>query len=171
MPASSGKELSDSVLALFAAEGSDDSKDRAKDAFVGFKAIVAKPVRDVSDGGLTGNTHLTVDGSTGVGIRITSVKGAVQGGHVSDNTDYCSMQLVYNNGNGGSDTIVATANTTNSGATAATDTITEDQPFDFTLTDANVNIPEGSHVQLKLLKLGSGTNINCASFVIKGEWE
>lgn len=171
MAASSGKELKEAVLAQFASEGTSAAESLAKAAFVGFKAVVHKSVRDLNDAGLTGNTHLSIDGSLGVGIRITSVQGVIQGGHVSDNTDFCSMQLVSNNGNGGADTVIATANTTNSGATAATGTITEGIPFNFTLTDANVKVATGRHLQLKLLKYGSGTNINCASFIVKGDWE
>ena len=167
MAASSGKQLSDAVLGQYAPEGTAATVALAKAAFVGFKGVVSRGL----DATAAANVTLTLDQSTGVGVRVTSVAFVPGASLTSDNTSYVSMRLVYNNGNGGSDTIVAQANSSNSGAALGTGNWTADIAEALTITAANAVIPSGSQVQVRFLKFGSGVNVPAGSVVVKGDWE
>jgi hypothetical protein len=167
MASGSGKELEKAVLGQFAAEGTSTAESLCKAAFASYKCVVARGL----DAAAASNVALTCDDSTGVGLRITGVKFIPGAALTSDNTSYVSVQLVYNNGNGGSDTIVATANSTNTGATLGTGDWVANVGEALTITDANASIPSGSQVQVKFLKYGSGVNVPAGTAVVKGTWE
>lgn len=165
MASGSGKELESAVLAQFAAEGTAAAEDLCKAAFASYKCVVSRGL----DATAAANVTLTCDDSTGVGLFITGVKFIPGAALTSDNTSYVSMQLVYNNGNGGSDTIVATANSTNTGATLGTGDWVAGVAEALTVSSAS--IPSGSQVQVKFLKYGSGVNVPAGTAVVKGTWE
>lgn len=167
MAATTGKELKDAVLAQFASEGTSAAESLAKAAFVGYKECLSR----VADAAATTNVNLCADYSTGVGIRVTGVAFVPSAALTAHNTNYVSMQLVYNNGNGGSDTVVAMANSTIAGAALATNDWVANIAETLTITAANAVIPSGSQVQFKFLKVSSGVNVPAGTVVIKGEWE
>jgi hypothetical protein len=96
----------------------------------------------------------TVDPSTLVRFKVSSFKMTAAVNIAAANTNYATVQLVYNNGNGGSDTVIAAANTENkSGSLGA---VTSAIPASFTVTAANAVVPSGSCVQIKVTKSGAG---------------
>lgn len=169
MAASSGKELKEAVLAQFASEGTSAAESLAKAAFVGFKACLSRGLDNSSD--ITTNVTLTADHSLGVGVRITSAVFVPDAALTSNNTNYVAMQLVSNNGNGGADTVIAAANSTNSGATLGTGSWTADIAEALTITDANAVVAAGSQLQFRFLKYGSGVQVPPGTVIIKGDWE
>lgn len=109
---------------------------------------------------------LTFDASTLLAMRAKTFKVITHATVTADNTNYATMALVYNNGNGGSDTTVATANTTIPGATAATNDITALIAYSFTCNATA--IPAGSQVQVKVTKVASGVALPALTFELKG---
>jgi hypothetical protein len=167
MAATTGKELKDAVLAQFASEGTSAAESLAKAAFVGYKECLSRGL----DAAAGNHVNLCADYSTGVGIRVTGVAFVPSAALTANNTNYVSLKLVYNNGNGGSDTIVAMANSSNTGATLGTGDWVSDVAEALTITAANAVIPSGSQVQVKFEKVASGVVVPPGTVVIKGEWE
>jgi hypothetical protein len=110
---------------------------------------------------------VTVDQSTLLQMRVKTFKVITHADVVSDNTSYANMALVYNNGNGGSDTVIATANTANTGAAGTpTGTITAQVAYSFTCNATPV--PAGSQLQVKITKVSSGYALPSRTFEVKG---
>lgn len=165
--ANSGKELEAAVLSQFAVQGVSLDQGIVRAAFASFIKNMDRGLDDTA----AANVNLCCDYSTGVGVRVTECKFVSSAALTSDNTNYVNMQLVYNNGNGGADTIVAQANSTNTGATLGTGNWVAGVPVALTVNASNAVIPSGSQVQFKFLKVASGVNVPAGSVVLKGRWE
>jgi hypothetical protein len=70
------------------------------------------------------------------------------------NTDFATISLVYNNGGGGADTVVASANTAN--VVGALGAVTANIPASVTINTSNQVIPAGSQVMVIVTKSGAG---------------
>ncbi len=114
----------------------------------------------------TASTH-TLDGATLVQMRAKTFKVITHANVTADNTSYATIALVYNNGNGGSDTTVALCNTANAGAAGApTGDIVA--LIAFSLSCNATPIPAGSQLQVKVTKVSSGVALPSLSFELKG---
>jgi hypothetical protein len=96
-----------------------------------------------------------LDPVTDVDFKVTSVRFTPGAALTSDDTNYATLSLVYNNGAGGSDTVVATATTKTSGG-GGTGNWTADTPVTIAITAANAVVPAGSNLQFKIAKTGTG---------------
>jgi hypothetical protein len=116
----------------------------------------------------TATTH-TLDASTLLAFRATTFKVMTHTTITSVNTNVAQFSLVYNNGNGGSDTLVVANITTATTAGSGTGDITAGTPYAFTINSTNASIPAGSQVQVKIIKSGAGGNaLPALSFELKG---
>jgi hypothetical protein len=114
----------------------------------------------------TASTH-TLDGSTLLQMRVKTFKVITHANVTADNTSYATIALVYNNGNGGSDTTIALGNTANAGAAGApTGDITALIAYSFTCNATPV--PAGNQLQVKITKVSSGVALPALSFEVKG---
>ncbi len=95
----------------------------------------------------------TLDTSTALRMKATSFKITALAALTETNTNLATMQLVYNNGNGGTDTVVALAYTNIAGGLG---NLVANTPAAFSITAANSIIPAGSCVQIKTTKSGAG---------------
>lgn len=113
-------------------------------------------------------THVhTLFDSTPVAMRVETFKLTPQAAWTEANTNFSTFALVYNNGNGGTDTTIATANTAVAGGLGNT---TANTPAAFTVTAANAAVPSGSCVQIKVTKSGaSGMQLPDISFTVKSK--
>jgi hypothetical protein len=119
-----------------------------------------------SDLGATTNNSTMLDASVDIAFIVTSVKVSVSANVTSDNTNNAVFSLVYNNGNGGSDTTIATINTATT-AGGGTGNITKDTPTTVTITAANSRVPAGQSVYWKVTKQGAGGLAVHHSFAVK----
>lgn len=76
------------------------------------------------------------------------------------------LQLVYNNANGGADTIIATANTATTGS-GGTGNWTAGVPVNIPVIAANSVVPADNAVFLKITKTGAGTVVPMGTLVVK----
>jgi hypothetical protein len=164
--ANSGAELDAAVLSQFAVEATSGARERVRAAFAGVKVTVAHKGDTVA----ATNSSYCVDNDVECGFRVTSCTFVPSAALTSDNTNYATLQLVSNNGNGGADTVIATCNTKNS-AGGGTGSWVADIGEALTITAADAAVAEGSQVQLRVLKIASGVNVPAGSFVLKGRWE
>lgn len=113
-------------------------------------------------------TH-TLDASTSIQMKVDAFRITAGEAVTSANTDLATWALVYNNGNGGSDTTIATANTTAAGGGVA---LTANTPLAITLTDANRVVPSGSCVQIKVTKAGTnGKQLPAVSYQVEASFQ
>lgn len=100
-------------------------------------------------------THIVVlDPATPCRQKVTEYKVCAAGAITAANTDFATFSLVYNNANGGADTVIATASTENKvGSLGAA---TANIPVSVTVTAANAVIPAGSQVMVIVTKAGAG---------------
>lgn len=122
------------------------------------------------DAGATTNSSVMVDSGTLVPIIITSVKVSLTANATVDNTNNAIFSLVFNNGNGGADTTIATV-TTNAAATGINggNNAVKDTPYTVPITAANSRVPAGSALYWKVTKGGGGglAVTNGSSFSVK----
>ncbi len=102
----------------------------------------------------TASTH-TLDQSTNITMVAKTFKVVTDTNITGTNTNVANFSLVYNNGAGGTDTVLCTINTAASN-NSGTGNITAGTAYSFALTAANVRIPSGSQVQIKTTKAGAG---------------
>lgn len=89
----------------------------------------------------------------------TQVQQTFESFHITTNaaisqaaTNLATIQLVYNNGNGGTDTVIAGGNTAVAGGVANT---TANVPSAISITAANATVAAGSCIQIKVTKSGA----------------
>jgi hypothetical protein len=112
------------------------------------------------------STH-TLSHSTPVQMTIESFYATSTAAITSANTNVATFALVYNNGNGGTDTTIASANTATT-AGGGTGDFTAGVPLSISLTAANVTVPAGSCLQVKVTKSGAtGKELSYMSFTAK----
>ncbi len=107
----------------------------------------------------------TLDASTALRMKVSSFKITAAVAVTETDTDLATLQLVYNNGNGGSDTVVALAYTNIAGGLG---NLTANKPASFSVTAGNSVIPAGSCLQLKTTKGGNGVALPYRSYEVKG---
>ncbi len=97
----------------------------------------------------------TLDQSTSLPLTVKTFKVIVYANVTADDTNNATFALVYNNGNGGSDTTIASGNhaTTGSGGLG---TLTSAIATSISINSTNQVIPAGSQVQIKITKAGAG---------------
>ncbi len=116
----------------------------------------------------TATTH-TLDQSTGLALKVNTFKVIVGTTVTAVNTNVAQFSLVYNNGNGGADTIVVANITTATTAGSGTGDLTAGVAYSFSINATNSSIPAGSQVQVKVIKSGAGGNaLPALSFELKG---
>lgn len=126
-------------------------------------ALAAGPATTIA--GNVAQTH-TLSDSTPVELRITSFKVTATSTITSANTNVAQFALVYNNGNGGGDTTIASVNTATTAGGGSGD-ITGGNPYSVALTAANVDVPSGSCLQIKVTKAGvPGKELPAVSFTV-----
>ncbi len=152
MSTDTAQKFKDLFVAMFAPDMS-----AAAAALVGanvnqnFRYNVSQPL-DASIN--TASTH-TLDQATLVQMRASTFKVVVGTSITAANTNVATIALVYNNGNGGSDTTICSANTATT-AGGGTGDITAGTAYSFTANTTNALIPAGSQVQVKVTKAGTG---------------
>lgn len=97
----------------------------------------------------------TLDPNTAVKMQVTECKWTVDNAVTSVNTNVAILSLVYNNGNGGSDTTIATINTATV-AGGGTGDLVAGTPVAVTINTTNMIVPANSCVAVKLTKSGAG---------------
>jgi len=155
-----GLKIAQSILATFSDMGTN-----AKANVQGFiDGIFTRKEHRIADantalaGGTTpsinvASTH-TIYPSTPIHFRCKHFKLVAKANIAQTNTNFATINLVYNDGTGNADTVIASANTENK--TGALGAVTSAVPLSFTLTAANARIPAGSCVQIKVTKSGAG---------------
>lgn len=96
----------------------------------------------------------TLDANTQFQVTAKSFKIITNANVTAANTNCATFALVYNNGNGGTDTTIATINTATT-AGGGSGNLTVGVPFSVPLTAANVVVPAGSQIQIKVTKAGT----------------
>lgn len=91
--------------------------------------------------------------------RVVAVKYCGSAAVTADNTNYKSLQLVYDNANGGSQTVIAIANTTIPTSGNATNNWTANVPVSLTVQSANAVVPSGSQISFLEVVAGNGVAI------------
>jgi hypothetical protein len=143
------------------------NSDAAKTLIDGFALVKYKADKNVDAATSTSSTF-TFDYSTPNRFRVDAVKVVPHAALTSENTNNATIALVYNNGNGGSDTTVATINTATTAAGGSGDW-TAGVGVAVTITAANAVVPSGSQLQVKITKNGAGAIITpTASVIVKG---
>jgi hypothetical protein len=116
----------------------------------------------------TATTH-TLEQSSLVQMKVNTFKVVTHANITAVNTNVAQFSLVYNNGNGGADTIVCANITTATTAGSGTGDITALVAYAFTVNASNALIPAGSQVQVKVIKSGTGgCTLPMLSFTVKG---
>ncbi len=164
---------------------STDSTQKFRDLYVAqFAPDMAAAAAAVVDAILSTNFHYsasqpldasintastwTLDQNTQAQFRVKTFKVVVGTNVTSANTNVATMALVYNNGAGGSDTTIASTNTATTGGSGTGDLVAG-TAYSFALTAANVVVPAGSQLQIKVTKAGAGgLALPCLTFDVKG---
>ncbi len=134
------------------------------DGFVQVKYTAHK----MADAATSTSTTFTIDTSVPARFRVDSVKFVPHAAVTAENTNNATFALVSNNGNGGSDTTIATINTATT-AGGGSGNLTADIGLAITITAANAVVSSGSQLQIKTTKAGAGgLSLPAGSFVVKG---
>ncbi len=166
-----GQKLADALAAMFAPDVDSDARAVAAGMFR-VKYTATQPLDSnvqLAAGASTiaGNvayTH-TLDPSTATQFRISTFHITGTAGVTSAAGNLALITLVYNNGNGGSDTSIGVYNTAATALTAGT-------PLSVSLTAANVIVPAGSCIQIKTTKSGTlGKELPALSFGVTARLE
>lgn len=178
MSTDTGQKLIDLIDSFFAADRDSASANLVKNAFL-VKHRAAQ-MRDsniylaadnvlAAPNTIAGNvTHVhTLDPSTPCRFKVTAFRLTPQVGWTETNTNLATFQLVYNNGNGGADTVIAQAFTNVAGGLGNT---TSNTPAAFTITAANAVVPASNCLQIKVTKSGAaGLQLPDISFDVRGQ--
>lgn len=108
-----------------------------------------------------------LDPSTDFQVKFTSVRFTPGAALTSDDTNYATVSLVYNDGAGGGDTVVASATTKTSGS-GGTGSWVADTPVVIPITAANAVVPAGKNLQFKVAKTASGVVVPAGGFQARG---
>lgn len=134
------------------------------DNFVQVKYKVDK----VADAATSTSATYTMDYSVPTRFRVDACKIVPHASLTSDNTNNATFQLVSNNGNGGSDTVIATINTATT-AGGGSGNWTADIGVALTVTAANAVVSSGSQLQLRQTKSGvAAVSVPACSIIVKG---
>ena len=173
MSTDSGSKFRDAFVAMFAPDMASAATSLV-DALIQtpFHYAVDRQADNVGNGaagsGALANTSHTLDASTLAQFKVTGFKVTAHAAVTSDNSNFTWINLVYNNGAGGSDTVVATVNTATT-LGGGTGNLAADQPKAITLVaNNNVVVPAGSQLMIKTLKAGTGVSLPILSFDVKG---
>jgi hypothetical protein len=139
----------------------------ASKALIDTLSAVQYKVDKVADAATSTTSTYTLDYSTGPRFRVDAVKYVPHASLTSDNTNLATLELVYNNGNGGSDTVIATINTATT-AGGGSGNWTADIGVALAVTAANAVVPAGSQVQLNVTKGGAAVIVPAGSLIMKG---
>lgn len=117
---------------------------------------------DATEGTANANTvegfmFTNADGNIGGAIRVHKVQIIPLAALTSNATDYANYQLTYDNGNGGSDTVI-TSKTTQPTANGGTGNWTALTVIDIS-PSAPVDVPASSLLHRSLLKTANGVNV------------
>lgn len=121
-----------------------------------------------ADAALTTVHSYTLDPNTSVRMQITSAQLTPTNTLTAANTHTATFSLVYNNGNGGSDTTIATINTATTAA-GGSGNWTAGIPVSLTITAANAVVPAGSLLAWKCTKDGNGAATPTYSACVKAK--
>lgn len=134
-----------------------DADDALCDATLGQMATVSAPCfKTGADAAATTAYRFVVDPSTPCPALVQSAAVVMDSAVTLNGANYATISLVYNNGQGGADTTVATFNT------SATTTVAGVANA-LTLTNANLYIPAGSQVAWVITKAGAGVSLTNVS--------
>lgn len=106
-----------------------------------------------------------LDPATDYQMKVEEYKVAATGAITAANTDFATFDLMYNNGNGGAFTTVASANTENK--TGSLGAVTANIPVAVTVTAANAVIPAGSQIVIRVSKSGAGKKLPQLTHVVR----
>jgi hypothetical protein len=139
----------------------------ASKALIDTLSAVQYKVDKPADAATSTTSTYTLDYSTGPRFRVDAVKYVPGASLTADNTNLATLELVYNNGNGGSDTVIATVNTAAT-AGGGTGNWTADIGVAVTVTAANSVVPAGSQIQLNIAKSGAAVIVPAGTLIVKG---
>ncbi len=132
-------------------------------------SMVKYKVDKVADAATSTTSTYTLDYSTPGRFRVDAVRYVPHVALTSSNTDNATLELVYNNGNGGSDTVIATINTATT-AGGGSGNWTADIGVALAITAANSVVPSGSQLQLNVAKSGAAVIVPAGSLIMKGTY-
>ncbi len=132
-------------------------------------SMVKYKVDKVADAATSTTATYTLDYSTPGRFRVDAVTYVPHAALTADNTNLATLELGYNNGNGGSDTGIATINTAAT-AGGGSGNWTADIGVALTITAANSVVPSGSQVQWNLTKGGAAVVVPAGSLIMKGTY-
>lgn len=112
---------------------------------------------------------VTVDDSTSQPIRLSQVTFVPNSALTANATNYKILSVVWNNGNGGSDTVLMRINTTPT-ANGGTGNMTAQRRYTLNTVSAT-DIPSGSMVQFKVSHAGTGVALPIGSVIIKADFK
>lgn len=161
MPISTAGELREALYGLLG--GNNTAAQAIIDGF----AKVRYTVHKMADAATSTSTAFTFDNSVPNRFRVDSCKIIPHASLTASNADNATLQLVANNGNGGSDTVIATINTATT-AGGGSGNWTADIGVALTVTAANAVVASGSQVQLRITKSGAAVVVPAGSVVLKG---
>ena len=133
------------------------------DAWSSVKYKIDKP----ADAATSTSATYTLDYSVPSSFRVDAVKYVPHAALTANNSNLATLKLVTNNGNGGSDTVVATINTA-AAAAGGTGNWTADIGQALTVTAANAVVTSGSQLQFKMTKGGAAVIVPAGSLIVKG---
>jgi hypothetical protein len=108
-----------------------------------------------------------LDPMTDYRMVVQSYRVAATGDITAANTDFATFDLMFNNGNGGAFTTIASANTENkSGSLGA---VTANIPASVTVNTAAAAVPAGSQVIIRVSKSGAGKKLPQLTHVVRVE--
>jgi len=159
MSTDTGQKYRDAFGALFAPDGDSTSEALIDNMLqIKYNATRGTVMAENADSTVNSVWSSTLD-------RRTTVRMLVQEAYlISDNswsttsnvnTNVAILSLVYNNGNGGSDTTIATINTATV-AGGGGGLVTASVPYALTINTTNQVVPAGSLLAFKLTKSGAG---------------
>lgn len=119
--------------------------------------VVVYSAHQVLDASINTAGTYTLDQSTGLSITALTFKVITHANVTAVNTNTAVFSLVYNNGNGGTDTTIASINTATTAGGGSGD-ITALVPLSIAVNSSTQVIPAGSQVQVKITKEGTGGN-------------
>lgn len=161
MPISTAGELREALYGLLG--GNNSAAQTVIDNFVKVRYSAHK----MADAATSTSSTFTFDNNVPNRFRVDSCKIVPHASLTSNNTDLATLQLVANNGNGGSDTVIAAINTATT-AGGGSGNWTADIGVALTVTAANAVVSSGSQLQVKITKGGAAVVVPAGSVIVKG---
>lgn len=117
----------------------------------------------------TTNATYTIDASTAAPVQFSQAIYVPQAALTSNATNFRTLSVVWNNGNGGADTVLMRINTTPT-ANGGTGNMTANRRYTLNTVSAT-DVPAGSMVQFKVTHSGTGVSLPIGSVIFKADFK